>query len=140
MIWKFDAETGWAPTPAPWGQHADAVSDYLGDHDYRLLDNYGNDEGRVVAIWRSEQEYVVELNDESDRILTVGLPSLLALLREAAPLIDISHKEHMRMTVEKAFQAWHGHHTYTPCDKCDPDEMAREKERAVKRAKALATL
>lgn len=75
---------------------------------------------------------------EGETIFVRNSADLMALKVRLAPVImaDAPYLlRELQSLAGKAFRAWHGHPAHRPCDECDPDGVAEEREEAERLAK-----
>lgn len=71
------------------------------------------------------------IGDTPQHVIASDFPSLLMLLKLYS--IIIQAESHLVLSaidykLEKFFRLYHGHSSYFPCQKCDPDEFKRMQE------------
>lgn len=132
----YNHETGWARIPdplEPYYAHADHIVDQAATlAGYSPAEDYGDtcQAGRVQLAANPDHDtypYLVTVEptlDYAQMVFLPDLPSLLALVREVAPLHTLGLAHHLRTLVDvafpKLFHTWHGHDWRGVCPDCDP--------------------
>lgn len=147
LVWNFSISRGWEST-------TDAMEEYHGEDwdEGKLLKEMGyspwsrqeveyglgeSDEGNQVVVYDSESGKFLVTVWAGDslwaRVHVPGFPDLLELLARLGPVREMLSQRwqvlgRIEEALQRAFEAWHGHPPWNPCEDCDREEIRRRRD------------
>jgi hypothetical protein len=147
--WQYNRGV-WEEVPSPFSPNIRDWDEAVRASGYRRMESVGSldtDTNIRIYIHNRQDGYLCELAPgpcSSFTVLCPDMPSLLMFLRDYAPLVQRQVTSDflagLQTTMNRAFEAWHGHDTFNVCRQCDHIAVEqREIQRQAREERKRAT-